>query len=360
MESKSIWSDRLDKLKEIVARRKLKAVFISNTKNCTYLSGFTGDDSFLLIAGEKNIFITDSRYTEQAAAQAPDFEILGYKGAMLDALAEELRKSKIRVLGFEDTYTVFSMYGNMKKKLRVRLEPLGEELLKLRSVKDAHELEIIKKAAMIADSAFEHILGFIKPGISEMDVAAEIEYSMKKNGAEKCAFDTVVASGERSSMPHGVASERILKSGDTITMDYGAVVSGYCSDITRTVFLGKPNEEVREIYNIVLDAQKKGIEGAREGLRGREIDSVARGYIKEKGFDEYFGHGLGHGIGLEIHEEPRLSPKSETIMRNGMVVTVEPGIYIPGKYGVRIEDDIVINGQEPIILTKAPKNPIML
>lgn len=360
MEENSIWADRLDKFKKIIAEKKLKAALISKAENCSYLSGFTGDDSFLLISSEKDLFITDSRYTEQAAAQAVDFQILEYKGAMLDALSEELKKNKIKVLGFEDNYTVFSMYKNMKKKLGVRLEPLGNSVVTLRSVKDEHELRIIKKAARIADDAFEHILGFIKPGISEKEISAEIEYYMKKNGAEKCAFDTVVASGERSSMPHGVASDRILKNGDTITLDYGAVVSGYCSDITRTVFLGKPQDEVLEIYNVVQDAQKMGIDGAREGLAGREIDSIARDHIKEKGFYEYFGHGLGHGIGLEIHEEPRLSPKSETIMKNGMVVTVEPGIYIPGKYGVRIEDDIVINGQEPIILTKAAKNPIML
>jgi len=360
MVRKSIWEARLDKFKEAAFKKKLKAAFISNTKNCSYLSGFTGDDSFLLISEEKNIFITDSRYAEQAAAQAPDFQVREYKGAMLDALFEELGKNKINVMGFEDSDTFISTYKNMKRKLGVRLEPLGDALLKQRSIKDATELGNIKKAVQVADSAFEHILGFIKPGISEMDVAAELEYNMKKNGAEKCAFDTVVASGERSSMPHGVASSRILKKGDAVTLDYGAVVSGYCSDITRTVFIGKPEEEILKIYGIVLEAQRRAIEGAFCSMRGSEIDSIARDYIKEKGYNEYFGHGLGHGIGLDIHEEPRLSPKSETIIKNGMTVTVEPGVYIPGKYGVRIEDDIVINGQEPIILTKAAKNPIIL
>lgn len=354
------YKNRIQRLQEALKQKGLEAALISKFQNVTYLSGFTGDDSYLLIFPNEFIFITDSRYTEQASKQAQDYLVVDYKGKLIAAFSEFIDRNKIKKIGFEDKYLSFSWYRKLADGLDVSLEPLNDSVDVLRSVKDASETDKIKKAAKIADDAFEQILNLIKPGVSESEVATELEYIMKKLGAAKPSFDTVAASGERSSLPHGTATGRKLQYGDAITLDFGAVFDGYCSDITRTVFLGKPDEEKLKVYNIVLEAQKRALEGAFSGKTGREIDAYAREYISEAGYGGFFGHGLGHGLGLEIHEEPRFSPSYTGVITDGMVVTVEPGIYLPGKFGVRIEDDIVVNGREPIILTTAPKNPIML
>jgi Xaa-Pro aminopeptidase len=226
--------------------------------------------------------------------------------------------------------------------------------------KDDYELDIIKKAVKIADDAFTHILPYIKPGIAEIEIAAEMEYYMKKAGAIGASFETIVASGQRSSMPHGVASDKKLELGDPITLDYGAYYEHYCSDMTRTVFLGQPKDEMKKIYNIVLEAQLKSSEGAAAGLLGKDIDLIARDIIYKNGYENNFGHGLGHSVGLEIHEDPRFSPSGNIKIENDMVITVEPGIYVSGLGGVRIEDIILINDDKPINLTKSSKEMIIL
>ncbi|HEX9060036.1 MAG TPA: M24 family metallopeptidase, partial [Clostridia bacterium] len=247
--------------------------------------------------------------------------------------------------------------NNLKIQGFVPLEGLIE---KLRIKKDDSEIKKIKDAVKVADDTFSHVLKLIKPGVAEIEIAAEIEYYMKKNGAKGPSFETIVASGKRAALPHGVASEKKLEIGDAVTMDYGAIYGEYCSDMTRTVFLGKPADELLKIYRIVLDAQLKAIEGAIAGVSGKDIDAIARGHIETNGYGNCFGHGLGHGVGLEIHEEPRLSPMGNLIMKDGMVVTVEPGIYVTGLGGVRIEDMIVINGEKPEILTSSTKELIIL
>lgn len=357
----NVYEDRIKRLRDGLITRGLQASFITKQQNYRYMSGFTGTSAFLLITGDKAFLITDFRYIEQAERQAPSYEVVRYHGSFIVTVKELLEKCNIRSVGFEENEVSYKTFIELKEKLdSTELLPLNSLIEELRIIKDSSELEAIKKAVEIADNAFEDVIKCIKPGISELEVAAEIEYSMKKNGASGASFETIVASGLRSSMPHGVASEKKIQHGEVITMDYGALYNGYCSDITRTIFLGEPSPELKKIYNIVLEAQLEALKKAHKGLSGKEIDLVARNVIAEAGYGENFGHGLGHGVGLEIHEEPRFSPTGDKIMENGMVVTVEPGIYVSGIGGVRIEDMIIINDTNPINLTKAKKGIIVI
>lgn len=342
-------------------KKELDAVLITRRENYLYLSGFTGTSAFLIITPDDAILVTDFRYVEQAAKQAPEYEVVLYRGSVFNTFNDILKKKNIGKLAFEDSHLSVSVFNEYKKKLTVKqFVPLGKTMEELRVVKDAEELKIIRKAVKIADDAFMHILGYIKPGVMEVEIAAELEYFMKKQGATGASFETIAASGNRSSMPHGVASDKKTAAGDAITLDYGALYNGYCSDMTRTVFLGKPDGELEKIYKTVLASQLKALEGVKAGLSGSEIDSIARSHIEAAGYGDNFGHGLGHGVGLEIHEEPRLSMTSDTIMRDGMVVTVEPGIYVSGLGGVRIEDMVVVRKDDPEILTKSTKEMIIL
>lgn len=357
----NVYEKRLSSLRIKMGEKGIEAALITKRENYIYLSGFTGTFANLIITQDDAFLITDFRYVEQASEQAKIFKTVRCFGKLEDTLDEILRNNNIKVLGFEESHLSFAKYSKYKQKFNIKeFVPLEGAVERLRMVKDKEEVDLIQKAVQIADNAFAHILEHIKPGMTEAEIAAEIEYFMKKQGSEGAAFETIVASGLRSSMPHGVASEKKVEMGDVITMDFGAIYKGYCSDITRTVFLGKPEKELERIYNIVLEAQLKAIEGAHEGLEGREIDCIARKIITEAGYGENFGHSLGHGVGLEIHEEPRFSPESGQIMENGMTVTVEPGIYVKGIGGVRIEDLIVINGQNPVVLTRSPKEMIVL
>jgi len=229
-----------------------------------------------------------------------------------------------------------------------------------RMIKDETELQTIAKAEAIGDAAFTHILDYVKPGVTEADIALEIEFFMKRQGASKLSFDTIVASGPNSSMPHAQVTNRKLQMGDFVTMDFGCVYQGYCSDMTRTVAIGEPTEEMRKVYQIVFDANIRAMEAIREGVKCNEIDAVARDYIKSQGYGDYFGHGLGHGVGLDIHEEPRFSPKCDVITKENMVITDEPGIYLPGRFGVRIEDLVVVKKDGYEKLSHSDKQLIVL
>jgi Xaa-Pro aminopeptidase len=352
---------RMEKLRKEMAKNGFDAALITKRENYMYMSGFTGTSAFLIITQKDAVLVTDFRYDEQATRQAPFYEVVKYQGSITAALEEQIKSRNIRVLGFEESAVTYERYAAFKERLGAKeFVPLKGIIENLRMKKDKNEIDIIQKAVKIADNAFEHILGYIKPGITEMEIAAEIEYFMKKHGATGASFETIVASGKRSSMPHGVASDKKLEPGDTITLDYGALYNGYCSDITRTVFLGNPDEELKRIYKIVLDAQLRSIEGACKGITGRQVDLIARKIISTTGYGQNFGHGLGHGVGLEIHEEPRFAPSGSVVLDNGMVVTVEPGIYVAGLGGVRIEDIIVISNDKPINLTGASKELIVL
>jgi len=353
--------NRLIQVRQKLKDNNIDAILITKRQNYMYLSGFTGTSAHLLISAEKAYLITDFRYIEQATRQAPLFEVVKYQGNIEIEIKKLLEELFVKKLGFEADHLTYDKYLCYKEKFEnTELVPQKDFVESLRIIKSDDEIEKIKKAVEIADRAFEHILNYIKPGIKENEIAAELEYFMKKNGAQGPSFETIVASGTRSAMPHGVASEKVIQYGDIVTLDYGAIYEGYCSDITRTIFVGYAQDKLKEIYEIVLNAQLKALKGAFEGKTGREIDSIAREIITKEGYGNNFGHGLGHGVGLEIHEEPRLSVSGEKVMKNGMVVTVEPGIYIEGLGGVRIEDMIVINNDKPQILTKAPKEMIIV
>ena len=357
----SITRARIDKMREMIDSRNLDAVLIEKRENYLYLTGFSGTAAHLLITAKEAILVTDFRYIEQASKQARDYEILRLTGTFSGVLPGLLKEKNIKRIGFEGDYMTYDKLARYKDGAGdVEFVSIGDLLPDFRIIKDRFEIDTISKAVEIADLAFENTIKFIRPGITELEVAAELEYHMKKNGATGPSFETIVASGVRAAMPHGVASLKKLEPGDVITMDYGAIYNGYCSDITRTVFLGQPKDELVKIYNIVLKAQAAAEEGAVKGKTGKQIDSIAREIIAQEGYGDSFGHGLGHGVGLEIHEEPRFSPSGNKIMENGMVVTVEPGIYVTGLGGVRIEDIIVINDDKPEILTKARKDLIII
>ena len=349
------FATRLGKLRKELDKRGFGAALITKRENVRYMSGFTGTDTCLVITGNSQVLITDSRYTEQARIQSPGWRIIESKSITPEIISQVLAEDGCNCLGFEGNDMVYKSFIELKQKLNLEMVPMDAIVEKQRIIKDKSEIEMIRKAVEIADKAFEYILGVIKPGIIEREVSCELEYFMKKIGADREAFETIVASGSRSSMPHGVASDKRIMNGDVVTLDFGAVYNGYCSDITRTIFVGEPDEEMKKVYDIVLNAQLSALERVSEGMHGKEIDSIAREYIVKSGYGDFFGHGLGHGVGLEIHEEPRLSPRSDAIMENGMTVTVEPGIYLPGKAGVRIEDLVVINGSKPEILTASNK-----
>jgi Xaa-Pro aminopeptidase len=346
---------RINKLRSLFPSAAIDALLVMKPENRRYLSGFTGSAGYLLITETDAVLITDFRYVEQAAAEAPRFTIVQHD-SLWETVRDQLVQRHVKRVGFEKEFVSFATFEQMKAAFAdvdlVPAEPLVDQL---RQVKDPDEIAKIRKAAEIVDQTFRHILHFLRPGVTEQDIALELETAMRKAGASGPSFQTIVASGKRSSLPHGIASRKLLESGDFVTLDFGAVYEGYCSDLTRTVVLGEPSEKHREIYRMVLEAQRRALEGIRPGMRGEEADALARRYIQELGYGEYFGHGLGHGLGLAIHEEPRLAMHVQTVLEPGMVVTVEPGIYLPDWGGVRIEDDIVITETGCDILTTSPK-----
>ncbi|EIW01265.1 M24 family metallopeptidase [Thermoanaerobacter siderophilus] len=350
---------RLQNLRELMKEKDIEAFVIYKFVNVTYITGFTGDDSVALVTHNKAIFITDGRYTEQAQKEVKDFEVIEHKTGIKEVLKEYIKTLEIKKLAFEENIS-YGQYRELKELLEIELIPQANLVETLRMVKDEEEIENIKKAQNITDRAFEHLLKFIKVGMTEKEVALELEYFMKKQGAEDLSFDTIVASGKRSSLPHGKASEKVIEKGDFVTIDFGCKVGGYCSDMTRTIVMGKASEKQKEIYNIVLEAQQKAIDNIRAGITSKEADLLARSVIEEKGYGQYFSHSLGHGVGLEVHEAPSLSFKKEEILKEGAIVTVEPGIYIPDFGGVRIEDMVLLKEDGVINLTKSPKYLIEL
>lgn len=352
-------SARLQRLRAELVEHGLDGVIITKPENRRYFSGFTGSAGMLWISGCESKLLTDFRYIEQAAAQAAGYEIRRHGSSIYATLDEVIKAGKHARVGFESDAVTVDVFQQLCKSVPdVQFTSL--KLDHLRQQKDEAELACIRKAVRIADQAFTQILTYIRPGIREYDVAVELEYVMRKLGSEKPAFDTIVASGKRGALPHGQPSDRILAAGDMITMDFGAVYQGYHSDMTRTVVLGKASGRQKEIYETVLAAQLKGVASVRPGLTGKEADAQSRRVIEKAGFGDYFGHGLGHSVGLVIHEEPRLSPYSDAILRENMIVTVEPGIYIPDWGGVRIEDMVVVTPAGCEILTASSKQLIEL
>ena len=351
---------KLAKLREALKENGLDALLVTNPYNRRYITGFTGSAGVAVISADDAVFITDFRYTEQAAEQVKDFRIVKHEKTIIEEVANQVQQMKINTLGFEKDNVSFGMYELYNDKVNAEFKAVSGIVEKLRQVKSAGEIEILKQAAKIADDAFAHICTFIKPGVTELEVSNELEMFMRKQGATSSSFDTIVASGERGALPHGVASDKVIQSGELVTMDFGALYNGYISDITRTVAVGELSEKMREIYEVTLAAQELALEKIKPGMTGIEADAIARDYIKSKGYGDAFGHSTGHGIGLEVHEGPALSFRSETVLVPNMTVTVEPGIYLPGIGGVRIEDDIIITEDGNVRLTHSPKELIIL
>ena len=352
--------------KDLMSEAKVNGIWITDPYNLRYYTGFRGGEGFAVITEQgSKVLITDSRYTEAAENECYDgfiVEKFGAERGVYDILIDYLKKDSVASLGFENESISFSSYSklNCVTKDLIELKPLNDTLMKPRQIKTPEEIELLRQAEHIGDLAFDDILGILKPGMTELEVAAELEYSMKKHGAEGFSFDTIAASGKNSSMPHAIPSDKKLENGDFLTMDFGCLYNGYCSDMTRTVCIGKASDEQKQIYNIVLSAQLAVLENLKPGMMCKDVDRIARDYIKTAGYGEYFGHGLGHGVGLYIHESPAFNIRDTSIVRPGMVETDEPGIYLPGKFGVRIEDMILIteDGCEP--LAHSPKELIEL
>ncbi len=341
---------KLERLRESFKEYGIDGILVTNRYNRRYMTGFTGTAGVAIISENKAVFITDFRYVEQANEQIQGFDIIQHSGAIFDEVGKQAADMGIKKLGFEQDDLSYSTYKVYENAIEAELVPVSSAIEKLRLIKSESEIKILKEATEIADAAYTHILEFIRPGITELDVSNELEFFMRKQGAVSSSFDIIVASGVRSALPHGVATNKIIETGDFVTLDFGAYYKGYCSDITRTLAVGTPSDELIKIYDIVLQAQLRGMAGIKPGLTGKEADALTRDYITEHGYGQYFGHSTGHGLGMEVHEQPGLSVKSDTVLVPGMVVTVEPGIYIAGLGGVRIEDDTVItdNGNESL------------
>lgn len=353
----------LKRLQEKIKSIGADALLVSSELNCRYLSDFVFSDGYLLIEKDYAFLITDSRYVEAAKNTVKDFEILCPKGTRINAVSELVSARNIKALAIEDESMSVAEHKRFSEALPCEITAGASAIItSLRQKKTKNELENIAKAQSITDAAFEHILGFISPDVTEIDVALELEFFMRKMGADGIAFETIAVSGAASSLPHGVPSNVKLRKG-FLTMDLGAKFDGYCSDMTRTVCIGRADDEMKRVYNTVLEAQEYALENIREGMLCRDADSLARDIIKNAGYGDCFGHSLGHGVGLYIHESPSLSQHANGDLRleRGNVVTVEPGIYLEGRFGVRIEDMIAIDLDGSVRnFTKAPKKLIEL
>ncbi len=340
-----------------------EALILTDEKNQRYACGFPFTDGYVLVTREKAFLITDSRYTEAAEKAAGSCaEILQFTsskpGSVL--LKEVLDQEKISSSAAEDTKLSHAAWQGLERRLGRKLLPSGNLMAGLRASKDKEEIRSLIEAQRISEKALAETLLLIRPGMTEREVAAELVYRMLKYGSEGNSFDPIVVTGKNTSLPHGVPGDNVIREGDFITMDFGSLKNGYCSDMTRTVAVGHATEEMANIYNTVLRAQLAGIAAARSGISGREIDAAARRVIADAGYGEFFGHGFGHSLGLDIHEQPTANPRGEAIMPDGAVVSAEPGIYLPGKFGVRIEDVMILHPSGAEIITLAPKKQLIL
>ena len=337
-----------------LSKKNFDTFLVLTEENRRYLSGFTGEDTdfnesagTLFITDSKLILATDSRFKLQAEKEAPLYEIFCYKDGLFNKLADILNTLKTERLGFETTRMSYYLYRKLterieSEKLAVELFPVEDMAENLRIIKEEFEIKQLSKALFIAESAFKNFAATLGPGMTEKEAAWAMEKRMRESGADKLSFPTIAASGPNSALPHAVPGERRFKSGEPILFDWGAKLDGYCSDISRTLVIGRPDETFKKVYATVLDAQQKAIDTIQEGVSSKDVDRAARSHIESKGFKDLFTHSLGHGVGLAVHELPRLSPLNERILRQGMVVTVEPGIYIPGWGGVRLENMVVV------------------
>ncbi|MCC6444439.1 MAG: aminopeptidase P family protein [Armatimonadetes bacterium] len=352
-------TSRLERLRLRLVEKEVEGLLLTQLDNIGYISGFTGSTAVALVTERAALFFVDSRYEVQAQAQCPEFEVRKVSDGLLVTAAKSAQEMGVRTLGFEQDYVTVRQHTDLGNECPdLTLMGLSGMVEDMRQVKDAGEIDLIRTACKIVDDTFAFILPRIKPGVRERDLALELDWRMRRLGAEKEGFDTIIASGCRSAMPHGKASEKIIEAGDFVTLDFGPRRQGYHADLTRTVVVGKATDEQRKVYHTVLEAQLKAIDALRPGVAGKAVDEVARNHIKGAGYGDYFGHGLGHGLGRAVHDGPTNSPKSEAILQAGVVTTIEPGIYIPDWGGVRIEDDCLITETGCEVLTHSPKELI--
>jgi Xaa-Pro aminopeptidase len=348
-------NNRISAARACLERAGADLLLVSNLSNIRYLTGFTGSEALLVLSRNEGWFLTDSRYTSQANAEVTGAKVVEFSSKM-DSLIGILQEAGAAKVAFEAGHTSVAVFRELSSKLPgVEFVSADAGLTSIRTVKDPDELQLLERVAGIASQALLEIVGGIKPGAVESEVAWALEIAMRNRGAEGKSFDFIVASGERGALPHGKASDKKIAAGELVTIDYGAFYQGYCSDETVTVCLGEPDSRQREVYETVRVAQEIAIEAVRPGISFRDLDAKARDYITAKGFGQYFGHGLGHGIGLDIHEHPTVSFRSAALVEEGMVFTVEPGIYIPGWGGVRIEDSVVVERDGCRRITQVPK-----
>jgi Xaa-Pro aminopeptidase len=343
-------------VRQLLRDHQLDALVIFNTFNLRYLCGFSGSDGALVVTTDSDCFLSDSRYSVQAGNEVVADRLAEYK-VKADGVIETLAALGARRIGFEAETLAYAMVERLREKSGHERQwlPLGKELLPLRGRKDSAEIKFLEEAAGLNARAFEEILPLIRPGAVERDIALALEMALRRLGGEERAFDFIVASGVRGAMPHGVASDKTIAAGELVTVDFGTRRRGYHSDETVTVAVGAVEPRMREIFDVVLAAHDLAMAQVRPGISLRELDQVARNYIREQGYGEYFGHGLGHGLGLEVHEFPTVSPRSEDLASEGMVFTIEPGIYIPDLGGVRIEDTVLVTTDGCRPLTSIPK-----
>jgi Xaa-Pro aminopeptidase len=354
---------RLARLRNYLRQQHLDGIVLMRAENLRYFSGFTGGEGILFVTAVIAELWTDSRYTEQAAAQSGEFyQVRNHAGKMYEMAGKSIGQAKQAsqadpyILAYEDDFLPYSAYCGMNEYAQCQFQ--GVAVNTLRAVKEFDELANIRQACKIADEAFEKLLPSIRPGVTEQSLSAQLESYMLLSGSEEKSFYTIVASGKRSSMPHGAASSKVVETGDFVTFDFGAVYNGYHSDITRTIVVGKATQEQRDFYDLVLQGQLLGVDCIRAGMSCREADFRVRNYFSMRYVNQYFTHSLGHGVGLQIHEQPVLAPRGSGALKENMIVTVEPGLYIEGKYGVRIEDSVAVTAEGCEILTSTPKHLI--
>ncbi len=356
--------DRQRLLTDALADKRLDALLVTHLPNVRYLTGFTGSAGVLLIGQKKGkaIFITDGRYTSQAHEQVQGAKVIISKGAAIDAVAQQIVRLKLNTVGIESDHMEVSLRTRLAKLLpkRSKLKEMSSLTEDVRLIKDSGELAAIERAVKLGGDIFKVALRTIKPGVRETEVAAELEYAARRAGATSMSFETIVASGPRSALPHGVASAARIPDRGFVVLDYGVILDGYCSDMTRTVHVGRPSSEARRMYNAVLESQLAGIAAVRAGATAGDVDFACRQSLRRAKLDRYFIHSTGHGVGLEIHENPRLARNQEAQLAPGMVVTIEPGVYVEGKGGVRIEDMVAVTEESCDVLTPVSKELIVL
>ena len=355
--------NHLARIREELERRSLDAVLITDGKNQRYAAGFPFTDGAVLVARERAWLITDSRYIEAARAAADEgvtVWLYDRQRPLAARLKEALAACSAQRLAAEDRSLSHAAFLAWEKKLGLPLLPAGDLFASLRAVKDEEEIVSMTAAQRIAEAALEELLHILRPGMTEREAAAELVYQMLRRGSEGNSFDPIVVTGSKTSMPHGVPGDRVIRSGDFVTMDFGCLKNGYCSDMTRTVAVGSATEEMKNVYDVVLRAQLAGIRAAKAGVPGKDVDAAARKVIEAAGFGEYFGHGFGHCLGLDIHEPPTAGPTGNAPLPAGSVSSAEPGIYLPGRFGVRIEDVMVIRESGAEVITRAPKELLIL